>query len=82
MSAGAGELVTPENFRHWTPLPAEVRRVPYSLEALLPRVAGEDLFLPTEAPDAFLHEEPSYVTWTPQIHRAPPGGARTPNIER
>ena len=30
-----------------------------------------DLFRPTDAPDAFLHEEPSYATWTPQIHRAP-----------
>ena len=30
-----------------------------------------DLFRATDAPDAFLHEEPSYATWTPQIHRAP-----------
>ena len=66
-----GELVTPEGFRHWSPLPAHVKRVPYSMAELLPRVADVDLFLPTDAPDAFLHEEPSYVTWTPQIHRAP-----------
>ena len=66
-----GELVMPENFRHWSPLPANIARVPYSLADLLPRVVDADLFRATDAPDAFLHEEPSYVTWTPQIHRAP-----------
>ena len=64
-------LVTPEGFRNWTPLPPATQRVPYALADLLPRVAEIDLFLPTEAPDAFLHEEPSYVTWTPHVHRAP-----------
>ena len=67
----AGELVMPENFRHWSPLPPGVTRVPYSLAELLPQVADADLFHATGAPDAFLHEEPSYATWTPQIHRAP-----------
>ena len=66
-----GELVMPEHFRHWSVLPAGVVRVPYSLAELLPRVAEAELFRATDAPDAFLHEEPSYVTWTPQIHRAP-----------
>lgn len=64
------ELVMPENFRAWSEVPAGVTRVPYSLEELLPRVTDVDLFLATDAPDAFLHEEPSYVTWTPRIHRA------------
>lgn len=64
-------LVTPEGFRNWTPLPPATQRVPYALADLLPRVAEIDLFLRTEAPDAFLHEEPSYVTWTPHVHRAP-----------
>ena len=72
---GAGELggalVMPEGFRHWSPLPAGVERVPYRLADLLPRVPDADLFHATDAPDAFLHEEPSYVIWTPQIHRAP-----------
>lgn len=67
----AGELVMPDGFRHWTPLPATVTRVPYDLSSLLPRVMEADLFQASDAPDAFLHEEPSYVTWTPQIHRAP-----------
>ncbi|HVU23825.1 MAG TPA: peptidase M22 [Opitutus sp.] len=67
----AGELVMPEGFRHWAPLPPNVARAPYSLADLLPRALDADLFRPTEAPDAFLHEEPGYATWTPQIHRAP-----------
>lgn len=67
----SGELVMPENFRHWSQPPASVTSVPYSLAELLPRVIDADLFHPTDAPDAFLHEEPSYVTWTPKIHRAP-----------
>ena len=66
-----GELIMPEGFRHWTPLPPGVTLTPDLLPALLPQVMDEDLFRVTEAPDAFLHEEPSYVTWTPQIHRAP-----------
>lgn len=67
----SGELVMPENFRHWSALPAGVRLVPYLLPDLLPRVGDAPLFAPADAPDAFLHEEPSYATWSPQIHRAP-----------
>ena len=68
----AGDLAMPEHFRHWSTLPANVRRVPYVLADLLPAVwTTADLLHATEAPDAFLHQEPSYVTWTPQIHRAP-----------
>jgi tRNA threonylcarbamoyladenosine biosynthesis protein TsaB len=66
-----GELVMPAEFRHWAPLPAPVTRVPYALADLLPRVSEADLFQQTDQPDAFLHEPPSYVTWSPQIHRAP-----------
>ena len=66
-----GALAMPENFRHWSPLPASVAAVPYSLAELLPRTADADLLRATDAPDAFLHEEPSYAKWTPQIHRAP-----------
>jgi tRNA threonylcarbamoyladenosine biosynthesis protein TsaB len=67
----AGELIMPDGFRHWSTLPSNVTRTPYSLAELLPKVADRDLFRSTDAPDAFLHEEPSYATWTPQIHRAP-----------
>lgn len=67
----AGSLMTPENFRHWSPLPTATTQVSYSLAELLPSVAEADLFRPVDSPDAFLHEEPAYVTWAPQIHRAP-----------
>jgi tRNA threonylcarbamoyladenosine biosynthesis protein TsaB len=67
----AGELVMPQHFRHWSPLPPHVALVPYSLAELLPKIWDQDLLHPTDSPDAFLHEEPSYVTWTPHIHRAP-----------
>ena len=67
----APPLVTPEHFRHWSPLPGGTTIAPYSLADLLPRVWDEELLLPSDHPDAFLHEEPSYVTWTPSIHRAP-----------
>lgn len=71
-AALSGELVTPAGFRNWTPLPPATQQVSYSLSELLPKVEASELFLETAAPDAFLHEEPSYVTWTPRIHRAPP----------
>ena len=67
----AGDLVMPEGFRHWSTLPPDVQSTPYRLAELLPPDSDLDLFTPTEDPDAFLHEEPSYRTWTPQIHRAP-----------
>jgi tRNA threonylcarbamoyladenosine biosynthesis protein TsaB len=67
----SGPLVMPENFRHWTPLPAGIQRTPYDVAALLETLPDADLFRAVDAPDAFLHEEPSYATWTPHIHRAP-----------
>lgn len=66
-----GPLVMPEGFRHWSALPANVTSTPYSLPSLLAAAGDADMFTTTESPDAFLHEEPSYKTWTPQIHRAP-----------
>lgn len=67
----AGELVMPDDFRNWTPLPAGTKRVPYLLQELFSRVGEHDLFHAVTAPEAFQHEEPSYAGWTPQIHRAP-----------
>jgi tRNA threonylcarbamoyladenosine biosynthesis protein TsaB len=69
----AGEMMSPEGFRHWGSLPEGAARTSYTLASLFARaaVADADLFLLTEAPDAFLHEEPSYAKWVPQIHRAP-----------
>lgn len=71
-SAGlSGAFVTPAGFRHWSPLPADTTVVPYDLPALLPAVWKTPLLSPCPDPDAFLHEDPTYVTWTPRIHRAP-----------
>jgi tRNA threonylcarbamoyladenosine biosynthesis protein TsaB len=65
-----GALFMPENFRTWSPLPAQIKITSYDLAALLPGMASVELFRATDAPDAFLHEDPSYKTWTPRIHRA------------
>ena len=70
-AALTGALVMPEGFRHWTQLPASVETTAYSLAALLPTLADADLFYAAAEPDAFLHEEPVYQTWTPKVHRAP-----------
>jgi tRNA threonylcarbamoyladenosine biosynthesis protein TsaB len=45
--------------------------VTYDLPTLFAGARDLDLFYQTEAPDAFMHEQPNYVTWSPQIHRAP-----------
>jgi tRNA threonylcarbamoyladenosine biosynthesis protein TsaB len=70
-AALTGALFMPENFRAWAARPAETKTTGYDLATLLPRVAEAELFHETGAPDAFLHEDPSYQTWTPRIHRAP-----------
>ncbi len=64
----------PAKFRTWTALPDRpIMRLPYDVAQLWahPAAAEADLWRQTDQPDAFLHEEPSYVTWTPGIHRAP-----------
>jgi tRNA threonylcarbamoyladenosine biosynthesis protein TsaB len=66
-----GPFLTPAGFRRWSPLPAGTTEVSYDLRELLPRVWRTPLLSPCAEPDAFLHEQPSYVTWTPAIHRAP-----------
>lgn len=67
----SGALILPENFRHWSTPPTGLRTVPYDLAAQLPALFDVPLFINAPEPDAFLHEEPSYQTWTPKIHRAP-----------
>lgn len=68
-----GELITPEGFRRWDPLPEGTTTTSYDLSALfkLPAVADADLFREGPEPDAFQHQEPAYARWVPQIHRAP-----------
>jgi tRNA threonylcarbamoyladenosine biosynthesis protein TsaB len=67
-----GRLLTPAPFRHWTPLPAGVELTPYEPADLLHRTIDNPLFRSAPAPDAFQHDEPSYATWTPKIHRPTP----------
>ena len=66
-----GSLLMPAHFRHWSALPPGVRTVPYDLSQTLPALADTPLFVEAPEPDAFLHEEPAYQTWSPKIHRAP-----------
>lgn len=67
-------LFLPASFRTWSSLPAGVQGTPYDWPRLLPLVWDADLLRPAPEPDAFLHEDPSYVTWTPRIHQAPAPG--------
>jgi len=63
--------VMPEPFRHWAPLPPGAGLTPYVVADLIARAMDAPLLHETTAPDAFLHQEPEYVRWKPQIHRAP-----------
>ncbi len=64
-------LLIPAGFRHWSALPDNTGTTPYDLANLLPKAADESLFTATDNPDAYLHTEPSYKQWVPQIHRTP-----------
>jgi len=64
------DLVTPENFRTWSVLPASVTTSSYDLQKLFAAAADSDYFQPTEAPDAFQHEAPQYKKWSAQTHSA------------
>lgn len=68
-----GPLVTPTPFRTWSPEPAGTIVHEYAVEHLIGITKEMPLFRPTEAPDAFLHQDPSFVVWSPTIHRAPEG---------
>ncbi|MEY4938680.1 MAG: hypothetical protein RIQ93_415 [Verrucomicrobiota bacterium] len=70
-----GELATPECFRQWSKPPASLRALPYSVPKLLAQTMEADLFRANDAPDAFLQEEPQYLSWTPHIHQAAKRGA-------
>ena len=78
-AALSGSLAMPDGFRHWSALPPGTRSCPYDVGHLLARTEEIDLFHDAPSPDAFLAEEPTYLGWTPQVHRAPsPGSARKP----
>jgi len=67
------KYATPANFRQWSRLPEGLcpEIIPYELEQLVAKTLDADLYQLRPEPDAFLHEDPVYATWTPQIHRAP-----------
>jgi len=71
--ATAGPLVTPASFRRWSGLPMDnpPRELAYHPADLLAAAPDADFFTPAPEPDAFMHEQPSYVTWTPRVHQAP-----------
>jgi tRNA threonylcarbamoyladenosine biosynthesis protein TsaB len=75
LAAFPGRLLIPVGFRSWAEPPRPFETVPYSLATLWYRQGATDLLRPTEQPDAFLHADPAYATWTPQIHRAPRSAA-------
>jgi tRNA threonylcarbamoyladenosine biosynthesis protein TsaB len=66
-----GPLMMPDGFRHWALPPPNIAPIHYDLAQWLPIVNDVELFRLTAEPDAFLHEEPTYQTWTPRVHRAP-----------
>lgn len=71
--ASLGPLGTPEGFRRWSALPPgiEPRPLPWSAATLLAGAPDEMFFQAAPEPEAFLHEQPSYVAWTPRVHQAP-----------
>lgn len=67
----SGRLLIPEGFRHWSALPENTTTTSYDLAELLPESIDAPLFKLTDNPDAYLHTEPHYKKWEPQIHRSP-----------
>ena len=64
------DLITPENFRAWSALPASAIVGSYDLRKLFTAAVDSDYFHPTDAPDAFQHEAPDYKKWSAQTHSA------------
>jgi len=75
-----GALFMPAGFRSWAPPPRPAVEVPYSLAELWRGREQAELLRPAPQPDAFLHEDAAYVTWTPQVHRAGVRSAPAPGI--
>jgi tRNA threonylcarbamoyladenosine biosynthesis protein TsaB len=72
-----GGLHTPGGFRAWAKPPGEVAITPYVLADLWRHQGEADLLRAAPKPDAFLHEDATYATWTPQIHRAGASSSQT-----
>lgn len=66
-------LITPAGFRQWSAAPAPAPTVvAYEPDRLTTDLSDFPLLRDAPEPDAFLHENPSYVQWTPAVHRGPP----------
>lgn len=65
-----GEVITPEPIRRWSNLPSGVNFTDYTVEHLVSFTMDMALYCPIIGPDAFLHQEPSFVAWSPKVHRA------------
>ena len=65
-----GELVTPGPIRRWSNLPSGVAFTDYATEHLVASTRDTPLYRPITGPDAFQHQEPTFVTWHPKVHRA------------
>jgi tRNA threonylcarbamoyladenosine biosynthesis protein TsaB len=72
-----GGFFTPSGFRSWSKFPGDVSTVHYDLADLWPHQGDADILRAAPNPDAFLHEEITYLAWTPKIHRA---GINSPRI--
>ncbi len=68
----SSDLITPAGFRQWSATPQPPPSiVPYEPQRLTGDLSALPLFREAPEPDAFLHENPSFVQWTPAVHRAP-----------
>lgn len=75
LADAGGALFMPAGFRAWVAPPRPAAEVPYALADLWRGREQAELLRPAPQPEAFLHEDPAYVMWTPQVHR-PPAGRR------
>jgi tRNA threonylcarbamoyladenosine biosynthesis protein TsaB len=71
LAGRSGPLFSPAGFRTWAQPPRATQACAYDVAVLLAALVDQDCFHAVTAPDALLHEEPVYQTWTSGIHRAP-----------
>lgn len=70
VTAFAGDVFLPTEFRAFSPAPRATRDVGFDVAAVFAELPDVDLFTATDAPDAFQHEAPEYKKWTAEVHSA------------
>ncbi len=70
VAAGTTALWQPAAFRAWSKSPRATQDCAFDLATLFAAHADADLFIATDAPDAFQHEAPEYKKWSAQVHSA------------